>query len=71
MVREWILTVLGLLVGLMFLGWSSYMLIVRFRNRARPQTARRVPMGFVVVFFLIGLADTIKATMDLLELIRH
>ncbi len=77
MVREWILTILGLIVGLLFTGWAIYMILLRLRDRGRGRLAdasenlpvrRRVPLGFVIVLLLIGLADSAKATKDLWEL---
>lgn len=72
MVRDLILASLGLVVGCMFVSWSSYMLFNRMRGqRGVTISGRRVPLGLLIVIFLIGSADTYKATSDLVAAIRR
>ena len=72
MVRELMLAVLGLVVGCLFSGWATFMLVNRVRaTKDGGGTARRVPLGLLIVFLLIGLADTFKAISDLIAVSRR
>lgn len=75
MIRELTLDILGLLVGILFIAWSTYMLIRRRHRVVGPTretgpAPRRIPLAFIIVILLIGLGDTYKAAKDLMRTLR-
>jgi tryptophan-rich sensory protein len=69
MVREFILVIISIVVGLALAGWSAYMIWHYYRTPKTERLPVRVYFRIAWLFLLIGLADLGKALGDLVKLI--
>ncbi len=64
------LIIIGCLIGYMFTGWSLYMLYHRMRTPKEQRKHLRVKLWVVILVLLIGVADGLKSTRDLIKYVR-
>ena len=70
MVRELVLVLISIAVGVGLAGWSIYMLVRYYRTPKDERGPIRVYFRVAWLFLVIGLADLGKAVKDLIQWLR-
>lgn len=62
---------LGIVIGLMLTGWSSFLLIDYYRTDKEKRHLKRVRPWVLYLFLTIGSLDLLKAVSDLVKYITN